>query len=359
MKRRIIAVLLALLIVAPLSVSVSADNSGLIFTATNDTLLDLGSMAAFSGGILYVPIRVFSAYGVYNNYFEPTTTAMLYNSTKQIFFELNTGNSYDAYNNPYSVSAIFKNGQVYVPVEWVCTYFGLSYSYIKGTGYGDIVRIRNGLEVLSDSQFLDAANSLMRTRYNEYYGTSTPVTPTPTVDIKPEESPDEVSVQLCFIGLPSDKALDSLDVYSSIKACYFVTAEEAIGSPDVIRRISGSGHSIGIYCKSSPEKEISATSDAIFEAAQLRPTLITSPTVISKACTEYASANGYAYYTQKVTFSDKTRSTTEIISKIDNAKSYVSLSFFSGDNMDKNLPSVLQIIAAKQISVLPLLETYV
>ena len=358
MKRRIIAVLLVLLIIAPLTVSVSADNSGLCFTATNDTLLDLGSMAAYSGGLLYVPSRVFSTYGVYSNYFESNSTALLYNSSKQIFFELSTGNSYDSSGTYYSVSAIYKNGQVYVPVAWVCSYFGLSYSYISGSGYGDIVRIRNGMEVLTDTQFLDAATSLMKSRYNEYYGTNTPATPTPSQP-KPDESPnDTANVQLCFIGLPSEKALDSLDTYAAIKVCFFVTADEALNAPDTIRRIYGSGHSIGIYCKNSPESEITSASDAIFEAVQVRPILLTSPTSISKACSEYASANGYAYYRQKISFTDS-KSVKDITSKIESTKGYVSLCITLGDKMNKNLPSILQFLASKHISVLPLLETYI
>ncbi len=180
MQRKIIAVMLIILFLAPFVQTANADNSGLCFTATNDLLLDLGSMTTFVGGIAYVPAKVFSTYGVYLNYFDSKSTALLYNSTKQVFFELTSGNSKDGAGNILSVSATLKNGQVYVPVAWVCQYFGLYYSYIGGDGYGDVISIKNGGEVLTDSQFLNAASSLMRTRYNEYYGTTATATPTPT-----------------------------------------------------------------------------------------------------------------------------------------------------------------------------------
>lgn len=360
MKRRLLAFVLAVFIIVSISASVSADNSGICFTAVNDKLCELEFMTVYVGGTAYVPGSVFSAYAVYLNYFEANSTAMLYSSSNEIVFELTTGNSYDVNGTHYSVSAIFKYGQVYVPVVWVCNYFGLSCSFINGSGYGDIVRIKNGGEVLTDPQFLDAAASLMRSRYIEYYGTATvPVSPVPTAPVQPTEPPsdDQSSISLSFIGLPSTKILDSLDNYS-VNVCFFVTAKEAEDSPDIIRRIYGSGHSIGVYCTSAPESEYSAAAEAIFTAAQIRPILVTSPESISNKCTEYANENGFDYYKQGTLFPNNVRYASSVTSKIEASKGYVSLSLATGENMDKNLPYILQYIASKHISVLPIRETY-
>lgn len=358
MQRRIIAVILVLLLSAPLVITASADSSGLCFTATNDTLLELGSMTAYVNGVSFVPAKVFSTYGVYYNYFDSKSTALLYSGNKQIFFELTTGNSYDSFGTTYSVSAVLKYGQVYVPVAWVCSYFGLGYSYIGGTGYGDILRIKNGGEVLSDSQFLEAATSLMRSRYNEYYGNVDPVSPSPSQPQPGDSETDTASVSICFIGLPSDKMLDSLDAYS-VKVCFFVTAQEATDSPDTIRRIYGSGHSIGIYCSNSPESECAEASDIIFEAVQIRPTLITSPTAISKNCSTYADANGYAYFNAANVLPDSTKSAADVKSKLNDIKGYTSFVVSVTDFTEDYLPSVLQFIATKHITVIPLRETLV
>lgn len=355
MQRRIIALILVLLLATPLIVTASADSSGLCFTATNDNLLELGSMTAFVNGVAYVPAKVFSTYGVYYNYFDSKSTALLYNGSKQIFFELTTGNSFDSFGETYSVSAVFKYGQVYVPVPWTCKYFGLSYNYINGTGYGDILRLKNGGEVLSDSQFLEAASSIMRSRYNEYYGNVDPVSPSPSQTQPSETETDNASVSLCFIGLPSDKMLDSFDNYS-LKACFFVTAEEATASPDTIRRIYGSGHSLGIYCGTSPESEVEAAAEIIFEAAQVRPTLITSPTAISQSCVAYADANGYAYFKPAAELPVSTKNSVNITSKLDDVKGYTSLSITITEDTEKYLPYVLQYISSNHISLLPLIE---
>lgn len=357
MPRRILAVILVLLFVAPFVVTASADSTGLCFTATNDNLLELSSMTAFVGGVPYVPAKAFSAFGVYYDYFEAEPTALLYNGSKQIFFNLTNGNSYDSYEEKYSVSAIFKFGQVYVPVDWICKYFGLGYSYISGAGYGDVLRLKNGSEQLTDSMFFDAATPTMRIRYNAYYANVDPVKPSPSHPV-PSAPTGTVSVSLCFVGLPSDEILNSLDNYS-VKVCFFITAEEAIASPDTIRRICGSGHSIGIYCKTSPESECTAAEDIIFEAAQVRSTLISSPSAISQSSLDYADSNGYAYYKPVIELPENTKNSVGIISKLDSIKGYTSISIPISESTENYLPYVLQHMATKRITAMPLLETMI
>ncbi len=362
MKRRIIAVILVLLFVAPFVVTASADSSGLCFTATNVALLELDSMTAFVNGVPYVPAKVFSTYGINYNYFEADSTAMLNSGDKQIYFDLTNGNTSDSNDEHYSVSAVFKNGQVYVPAGWVCEHFGsVGYSYISGTGYGDIFRLKNSAASLSDSEFLIAATNTMRIRYNEYYGIVDTVSPSPSPlpsQPQPSATTATASVSLCFIGLPSSKMLDSLDNYS-VKVSFFVTEEEAYGSPDTIRRIYGSGHSIGIYCQTAPESECEATASIIFEAAQIRPTLITSPASISQSCSDYADSNGYAFFKPAIELPESIKNSLGVTSKLDGIKKYTSISIPISENTENYLPYVLQYIATKRITVMPLLETMV
>ncbi len=361
MKNRILSLILVFALVFALSLSAAADNSGLCFTATNDTLLDLGSMASSVGGTYYVPCKVFSAFGVYMNYFEADSTALLFNNNnKQIYFDMTSGNSYDADKNYYSVSAIFRNGQVYAPVYWVCNYFGLScsVSVISGVGYGDIVRIKNGAQVLTDSQFLDAATSLMRSRYNDYYGVTPTASPSPSQPKPGDGAQSTASVALCVMGLPSQSLMGTLDDYGD-KACFFVTEEEVLNAPDMIRRICASGNSIGIHCKADPDSEIQQTADVIFDAAQARAVLIASPAAISEACVQYAKVSGFAYYKQGLSFADNFIYDGKLASKFDDEKGFFTAGFIAGDNLDKYMPYILQHLADTQIAALPLLETYV
>lgn len=366
MKRKLLSLfLVCALVTAALPVSVAADNTGVCFTATNDMLLDLGNAATYSGGSIYVPSRVFSTFGIYYSYFSSDATGMLYNGSKQAYFDLNEGTCYDSYGNYYSASAIYHNGQVYVPVAWTCYYFGLTYSSIGGVGYGDIIRIKNGGEVLTDSQFLDSVTRMMRSRYNEYTGGNNPppATPSPsTAPAVPSVSADEEgtpgSVTLCFIGLPTDAVLDQLDTYG-YKATFFVTADDANGSPDIVRRAYGSGYNIGVYCQSAPESECNAAAEAVFSAVHMRPTLMTSPTATAKTCAAYASEHGYAYYTQRNAFAETTSSASTVTARLEKAGGHVTLTFVSGNGTNKLMGSLPQYLSTKKYTVTPLLETSV
>ncbi len=365
MKRKLLSLFLACaLITAALPVSVAADNTGVCFTATNDTLLDLGNAAVYSGGSVYVPSRVFSTFGIYYSYFSSSATGLLNSSSKQAYFNLNEGTCYDSYNNYYSAAAIYHNGQVYVPVIWTCYYFGLTCSAINGVGYGDIIRIKNGGEVLTDSQFLDAATSLMRSRYNEYTSNNSntvPATPTPSIaPATPSTTTDKEgapgSVTLCFIGPPTEAVLNELDAYG-YKATFFLTADDADSSPDIVRRAYGSGYNIGIYCQSAPESECKAAEDAIFSAVHMRPTLMTSPTAAAKVCAAYASAHGYSYYTQRNAFAATTSSASTVTTRLEKVDGHVTLTFVSGSGTTKLIASLLQYLSTKKYTVTPLLET--
>lgn len=365
MKRKLFSIFLVCALVATvLPVSVAADNTGVCFIATNDTLLDLGSAAAYSGGDVYVPSRVFSVFGIYYSYFPSNATGLLNNGSKQAYFDLNNDTCSDSYGNYYSAAAIYHNGQVYVPVIWTCYYFGLTCSAINGVGYGNIVRIKNGSEVLTDSQFLDAATSLMRSRYNEYTGSSTtPATPTqsPAPITSPATTDKEGppgSTTLCFIGLPSSTVLEQLGKYG-YKATFFLTADEASASPDTLRRIYAAGNNIGIFCKNTPDNECTAAADAVFNAVQVRPTLLTSPSGAAKACAAYAADHGYAYYAQRNAFAETTSSASTVTAQLKEAAGHVTLTFVSGNGTNELISSLLQYLSTQKYTVTPLLETSV
>ena len=363
MKRKLLSLFLVLVLVsAALPLPAAADNTGVCFSATNDTLLDLSSAAVYSGGGVYVPSRLFSAFGIYYSYFSSSATGMLYNSSRQIFFDANDGNCYDSNGNYYSATAILHNDQIYVPVGWTCRYFGLTYSFISGIGYGDIVRVKNGSEVLTDSQFLDAATSLMRSRYNEYSGSSV-TTPTPASTPAPTAAPVEEKEEgksgtttLCFIGLPSSAVLDQLGKHD-FHACFFLTAEEISAEPDLVRRAYCAGNDLGVYCKSDPESEFPAAAKALFEVVQVSPTLMTSPSAASKVCAEYGESHACAYYTQRNAVSAATSSASAVTARLEKVSGHITLTLVSGSGTNKLIASLLQYLTTKKFTVLPLLET--
>lgn len=301
MKLRSIAILLLICImVCLLPLNFNSSAAGTCFIAINETFQPLTSQPYFSGSVTYLPYWVFTSLGLSYSYFAESSTALAYSSTNQIFFELSTGNTSDANGNTYSTQAVFHNGTVYLPAKFICDQFGYQYSYIVGNEYGDIVRIKSGA-ILSDQEFLNAGGIKMRALYNDYYGTTTS-TPTPTATPSPTPSPSptptfrqDTTVFLCFNELPSEDILNTL-TDNKLSAFFFLTEQAVTAEPELVRSLVVAGHSIGVFCSSNFENDYNKISQLIFEAARIRPTIVTSPADDMDACREFAKAAGLVCY---------------------------------------------------------------
>lgn len=257
-----------------------AAQSDVCFIAVNDNLLELNSVPYFYGGVTYLPYWVFSDYGfeLYFSYLSDVSIAILYNSDKQLFFELSSGNTYDQDNNTYQSKAVMRNGSVYFPAKLVCSFFGnMTCTFIGGNDYGDIVRLRDSRAVLTDAQFVRAASTLMQQRYEATKASSH--LPTHTESI-PQESEamiprDGLAGYLSFIGLPSDTVLSSLERFGA-SACFFLHADDIRSSPDTVRRLACEGHSLGVLCTDGSISEYEETAALLYETAHVRTLLVTS-----------------------------------------------------------------------------------
>ena len=123
MKRALCVILIILLALTPAAL---ADDSSVCFISLNDSLLQLSSQAYSFGGQYYVPISVFIEFRIYSHFLNDSSTAQLYSSSKQMFFNVETGETYDGEDNYYTASAVMRGGTVFVPVDFVCRQFGLS-----------------------------------------------------------------------------------------------------------------------------------------------------------------------------------------------------------------------------------------
>lgn len=275
--RRLVSVLLILCLVfclLPATGAASGSQISVCFIATNDNLLELSYQPYWQSSTIYVPYTVFVNFKIYNSFHQSSNTASLYSSSKQLYFDLNTGETYDGNGTYYNVTPVSRSGQVYVPLDFVCGQYGLSWSYIDGGEYGDVCRIKDSGAVLTDSQFLTAAKPLMVSRYNAYagsggsagdsWGNSNGVT-----------SDNDSIVYLSFIGLPSDTLLEALSSYG-VKAAFFLTASDIRESPDTVRHIVGEGHSVGALCSSDPSAEYAEIASLLLDAARVTTRLIAS-----------------------------------------------------------------------------------
>ena len=345
LKRRIVALALILcLLCCALPPAVAA--ADVCFIAANDQLLELTAMPYTTGGVVYIPYWVFTNYfGLYYNYFSDSVTASVYTEQKQLYFDMSTGNTYDANDRYYSASAVFRNGQVYLPAAFVCSQFGLVYSYVSGSAYGDVVRIKDGRVALTDSQFLSAAAQLMESRYRAYQAGT--VTPTPEVspgmDDNELPSREGTAVYLSFQGLPSGDLLDTLERYE-VTSCFFLTAEEIRSAPDTVRAILSGGHRIGIFCGEDATADYAQASALLYEAAREKTLLVTADPGADGACRTLAETEALVFWSYNIDGVREGEGVTDpahLTSYIDVGQTRVDVRLACGDNTDRILPPLL------------------
>ncbi len=325
------------------------------FISINDTLLDLSTQPVFVSGTAYVPAHVFENFRLYTSFFTSENTAMLFTEKKQFYFELSSGNTYDETGRYYSAQGILRNGQAYLPAQFVCSMFGLGCSFIPSDGHGDILRLTNGSQYLTDDKFQSAASILMDSYYNAWFG-QTASTPTPSPSPEPTETPPpdrtDTEVLISFSGLPSHRILDTLKT-RGVQACFLLTAEEVAAMPDMVRRIAAEGHVLGVLCGADARADYERTAALLFDAARILPLLVGSDEA-PEACREMAAQVGLAYLTcdiDAVQGGEGAASYPIVTSQIEFSIDRVSVRFSGGGTTEDILPDVLFYLRENQFSV--------
>ena len=219
---------------------------------------------------LYIPLSLFDSratgvdLGVYCGG-DGKPTATLYSRSQSLTFDLDNGTTFSGDGDQKLCMALWRNGRVYVPANWVCNYFGLTLSMLT-TDYGDLVRVTNGSEALNNEQFLDAASNNLQyclNLYNQALASDAPASPTPSaskpsVSPAPTESqdPDSLRVALAFRCTEGDvdALLDTLDSRSQTALLLFDPAQLA-EQASLVRRAAASGHTIGLTVAAGTAEE--------------------------------------------------------------------------------------------------------
>ena len=290
----------ALICLLLLPIPASAD---VYFTSVNDHLFQLSAdtMPVWSGGILYVHYTVFdrSTNGGYElvdglvcsytpsrgSASQYSNTVSLYTTHKALVFDLNTGTCRDDITQePCSGRAIIRNGKPYLPLNTVCSFFGLSYTYtpISYVSQGYLVRIKNSAAGLDDASFLDAAVNLINRRLREYNQSLAPAPdPGPSTTTPPSGGGSGAPVTgvplylafRCGDSQGLSKILDTLNSWN-MRGVFFLSPQAMAEDPDTLRRALGTGHSVGILAEGSEPQELLEEGSRLLEGlAYTRTTL--------------------------------------------------------------------------------------
>ena len=357
--KKSIVLLLALALALTCSAAAQASTArggSVCFVSINDTLLDLSTQPTFIGGAVYVPARVFDNFHIYNSYFASDNTTLLFTENRQIYFDLSNGVTYDNAGNNFAAPGVLRGGQAYLPAQFVCAQFGLGFSFIPSDGHGDIVRLTNGTQFLTDDKFQSAASTLMDAYYSAWMGQSSPSTSAPTPTPEPSESPapdrGDTEVLISFSGLPSSRILDLLRS-RGVKACFLLAPEDYRSEPDLARRMVVEGHVLGVLCGEDPAAEYAEAASLCYDAARVLP-LIVGSDVQPEACREMAAQAGLAFLAcdvDAVQGGEGASSFPVVTSQIEFSTDRVSVRFSGGGSTGEILPDVLAYLRENQFSV--------
>ena len=278
-SRRLLTVILALVLCLGLFPPLPAAAADLYFTAINERIENLTSdtMPFWSGGVLYVPYTLFDKnqnstqtdLGITVSYNSQTKSSVtLYTLRKMLTFDLISGTCQDELNGDfYSYRAVMRNGKPYLPLEIVCRFFGLSWSYtaLLDIPQGYLVRIRTSASTQDDSSFIISAGYLLERRLQAYTQSLSPGETTssgistPSGNLEQEEVPTPTSVPTylavrCESGQSLLSILNTLDTAGRY-GVFFLTPELLQAQGDLVRRMLGTGHRVGILVLGDSQEE--------------------------------------------------------------------------------------------------------
>ena len=285
------------------------------FVAVNDKLLPFSedTMPFISGGEVFVPYKVFSEAKIWS--LTSGERVRLIQNPKWLDFKTDQEITMDQDGNTINCSPAIKVGkQFYLPLNQMCDFFNLS-SEIKNIPRDiipdeqmSVLRIwSNSIKVFNTESFMGVNRIALKSAYDKYYAppveTSTPppVSPTitpptgnpgnpyppylPTVPPPPPPPPpptyEDVTIYLSFYGIEPIIAQRVLDILNAPSAhgcasCFYFTAAEIARYPDLVRKISGSGHAVGIWMEAGSFEEYLEASALLFEAAKIKTVLVSS-----------------------------------------------------------------------------------
>lgn len=282
--KRLLCLLLAVVLLAAF-VPPPTDAAGtVVFTAVNDTLLPLAddTMPFFAGGVLYVASMAFDGtdLGIFYSRSRDKNTAVLYKKRSVIIFDLAAGTIETNSGESVSGAAVVRGDVVFLPVDVMCRYFGLEYSYTRVT-YGYLLRIKSDTVVLSDAVFIDAASSPMAQRYNRYGNTQEEEAPPETPPVEPPPAPDTTqrTAYLVIASTDPEKTAPLLDRFNGGRVTCLFAPDSFDGADELLRRLASGDGTIALRADASAGAEsaveqIEAGNRALWTAANTKTRLV-------------------------------------------------------------------------------------
>lgn len=369
MKQKFWAVVLLLCIMAAFVLPTVKAADPTYFSVANNVILPLTAetMPIYSGGRYYVPYTFFSSgeLGVFAQ--TGDKKVLLYaNVSKRLTLDALSATiiDQDGYQY-YQYAPMIHNGIVYVPVEMVCNFFGLTWSVINTTTTpASIVRITSKSPIINESTFVSLFKDQLNNAYNVYTGVtvSTPPTPTPSASSSsPPTTNANETVYLSLYDLSGGRLDDILDALGDTyyRTCIFVTGEEIAENAPLLRRAAAAGHSFGIWLREGTYNEYRETSELLFEATKMKTVLVAADGDNESAAEEMSEARHLIFwqFTRSYDKSQKFSASTVTGRLSASGGPLHSLNFDCSDKAAAVIPAVCDYLSEYKYSVRRINET--
>ncbi|MDE7003990.1 MAG: hypothetical protein K2P08_06105 [Oscillospiraceae bacterium] len=226
--------------------------------AVNDTVLtDVtpDNMPRTVGGVLYVPYTMLSYLdtninlGVKAIYSSVKRTVLVTDETRGVLFDTRANTAADLSGNPVTARAMVRNNMVFLPIDWLCEYFGsISCTRVR-TRYGTLIRLTSSAAILSDQSFVSAADNLLADSLNHYLeagGAGEGTDPAPSGSAAASQPPSGGELYLACRWGSDGAQCAQLAEGRGLRALFLFTPAQLREQDDLVRRLAGAGHTVGL-----------------------------------------------------------------------------------------------------------------
>lgn len=254
MKKRILMLVLALLMLAPLALPTSSAESAPTVYIEDQVWYKYDRYELFEvGGVTYVPAVLFSSIPLCSvSYIEEHSVMLVESGAGFASFDFSADAAWDSRGVRKTVKCYERSDEWYLPFEYVCEALGVFYEISRVDG--DIA-VRVGTEQ-SDISFAELREL--------YTSTDAVSVADPDLELHGKAKPRRIYIGL-YLDLGGDTAeLLELLEEENVLATFFVDPDSAQESTELLYEIAGRGHSIGIdYERTSPD-ELDGVASLIF-----------------------------------------------------------------------------------------------
>ena len=255
-KKVLAAVVLAALALG-LLIPASGSAANVNLMAVNERVLvtTVENMPRTVGDVLYVPYTMLSSrstnidLGVSAMYSNTRRRVLVTDGRRGVTFDLQSNSAQDLDGTPVSARAMVHNTMVFIPIDWICQYFGTISCTRTRSPYGTVIRITNRSAILSDRDFVDSADTQLSNSLANYLasgGGNEDDEPIPSESAEESDPPSgaELFLALC----PGARVRECVQLLEGReqRVLFLFTREELEQEGDLVRRIVGAGHTVGL-----------------------------------------------------------------------------------------------------------------